>query len=68
MNGVEWKRIIPANIATATTTYSEQGHCSARIHPQGFEKGKTCIDCHKDIAHELPEFDEAEVNAILNED
>ena len=48
--------------------YSEQGHRSARIHPAGFEKGKTCIDCHKGIAHELPEFDEAEVNAILNAD
>ena len=47
--------------------YSEQGHRSARIHPQGFEKGKTCIDCHKGIAHELPEFDEAEVNALLEE-
>jgi len=32
-----------------------------RRHLQGEQEGKTCIDCHKGIAHELPEeFLEAE--------
>lgn len=33
----------------------------ARKHKKMREKGQTCIDCHKGVAHELPEeFDEAE--------
>ena len=34
--------------------YSVQGRRASRIHQQGFEKGETCIDCHKGIAHSLP--------------
>jgi cytochrome c-type protein NapC len=34
--------------------YSMQGRRASRIHQQGFEKGETCIDCHKGIAHSLP--------------
>ena len=29
-------------------------------HPEAMEKGKTCIDCHKGIAHKLPEDYEAD--------
>ncbi len=45
--------------------YSEQGRRSASIHEKGFDEGKTCIDCHKGVAHELPAFDEEAVNAEL---
>ncbi len=34
--------------------YSVQQRRASRIHQQGFEKGETCIDCHKGIAHSLP--------------
>jgi cytochrome c-type protein NapC len=34
--------------------YSVQGRRASRIHQQGFDKGETCIDCHKGIAHSLP--------------
>jgi cytochrome c-type protein NapC len=34
--------------------YSVQQRRASRIHQQGFEKGETCIDCHKGIAHALP--------------
>lgn len=34
--------------------YSLQGDRPARMHPQAFDEGKTCIDCHKGIAHQLP--------------
>ena len=27
---------------------------SADRHEEGFDEGKTCIDCHKGIAHKLP--------------
>jgi cytochrome c-type protein NapC len=44
---------------------SEQGRRSSRIHEEGFESGKTCIDCHKGVAHELPQMDLDKVNAEL---
>jgi cytochrome c-type protein NapC len=34
--------------------YTEQGNRAARMHPKAFDEGKTCIDCHKGIAHQLP--------------
>jgi cytochrome c-type protein NapC len=35
--------------------FEAQERVSARRHKKGFEEGKTCIDCHKGIAHHLPE-------------
>ncbi len=40
--------------------YSEQGRRSSRIHEKGFSEGETCIDCHKGVAHQLPELAEAD--------
>jgi cytochrome c-type protein NapC len=34
--------------------YSKQDRYAARRHQRGFEQGKTCIDCHHGVAHELP--------------
>lgn len=34
--------------------YSMQGARANRLHQKGFDEGKTCIDCHKGIAHSLP--------------
>lgn len=44
---------------------SEQGRRSSRIHEEGFSADKTCIDCHKGIAHNLPMMDMDKVNAEL---
>ena len=33
---------------------TEQGRRAAKTHPVAYEKGMTCIDCHKGIAHQLP--------------
>jgi len=33
----------------------KQDRYSVRRHKKGIEKGETCIDCHKGVAHELPE-------------
>ena len=46
---------------------SEQDRSARKKHAKAPERGKTCIDCHKGIAHEYPsrpkEEDEAEVAA-----
>ena len=34
--------------------YSKQARRANKAHPKGFDEGKTCIDCHKGIAHRLP--------------
>lgn len=38
--------------------YGEQGRRAANMHQQGVAEGKTCIDCHKGIAHALPPIDQ----------
>jgi len=38
--------------------YAEQRSRSARMHQTGLDEGKTCIDCHKGIAHSLPAIDQ----------
>ena len=37
---------------------TEQGRRAARTHPVAFAEGKTCIDCHKGIAHQLPPIEQ----------
>ena len=34
--------------------YARQGRRAVKSHTKGFDAGKTCIDCHKGIAHSLP--------------
>ncbi len=36
--------------------YTEQGRRAIDQHTKGFKEGKTCIDCHKGIAHSLPDM------------
>jgi cytochrome c-type protein NapC len=38
-----------------------QARFAARIHRDGIGEGKTCIDCHKGIAHHLPAADTVEI-------
>ena len=38
--------------------YAEQNKRSAATHQEAFNQGKTCIDCHKGIAHTLPEIEQ----------
>lgn len=44
-----------------------QGRRGRAEHEEGFAKGQTCIDCHKGIAHELPNMAEVEPSAVLNQ-
>jgi cytochrome c-type protein NapC len=36
--------------------FTEQGRRAVKAHSTGLDSGKTCIDCHKGIAHELPDM------------
>jgi cytochrome c-type protein NapC len=38
--------------------YMEQNKRSSVTHQTAFNEGKTCIDCHKGIAHTLPEIEQ----------
>ena len=38
--------------------YVKQGRRAVAEHQAGLDAGKTCIDCHKGIAHELPAIPE----------
>lgn len=38
--------------------YATQNQRSGQQHQKGFEEGKTCIDCHKGIAHTLPPIEQ----------
>ena len=42
--------------------YEKQDMVAMALHMEGFEAGKTCIDCHKGVAHKLPEGYEVEID------
>ena len=39
--------------------YAAQNRRSAKAHQTGLNEGQTCIDCHKGIAHRLPNVEQA---------
>lgn len=39
---------------TEKMAFDQQHQKAAEYHQNAFEEGKTCIDCHKGIAHSLP--------------
>lgn len=43
--------------------YTVQGRRAVNQHTKGFDEGKTCIDCHKGIAHSLPDMHEVDPTA-----
>ena len=45
--------------------YVSQGRRAVDAHTEGFDQGKTCIDCHKGIAHQLPDMYEEDPSAVL---
>jgi len=40
--------------------FTYQGRRAVNQHSKGLEEGKTCIDCHKGIAHQLPDMREVD--------
>jgi len=56
-----WAKMKASDSATCRSCHSydamnfeEQGKSAAKRHPRAMEEGKTCIDCHKGIAHKEP--------------
>lgn len=47
--------------------YTEQGRRAINQHQKGLDKGKTCIDCHKGIAHSLPAMYEEDPSAAVGQ-
>jgi cytochrome c-type protein NapC len=45
--------------------FTRQGRRAVPQHIEGFEAGKTCIDCHKGIAHSLPAMYEVDPSAAI---
>jgi cytochrome c-type protein NapC len=39
--------------------YVKQSRRSAQMHQEGLNAGQTCIDCHKGVAHRLPNVEQA---------
>ncbi len=44
--------------------YTKQQRRAMKNHIKGFDEGKTCIDCHKGIAHSLPALYEVDPSAV----
>lgn len=44
-----------------------QGRRAIKQHSASFDNGQTCIDCHKGIAHELPDMYSEDPSAVLME-
>jgi cytochrome c-type protein NapC len=38
--------------------FTEQGRRAVNTHSVAFSQGKTCIDCHKGIAHQLLQIEQ----------
>lgn len=45
--------------------YPSQGRRAVKQHIEGLAGGQTCIDCHKGIAHELPDMFQDDSSAVL---
>ncbi|MDH5393541.1 MAG: NapC/NirT family cytochrome c [Gammaproteobacteria bacterium] len=45
--------------------FTDQGRRGMQQHEKGLEAGKTCIDCHKGIAHSLPAMFEVDPSAAV---
>lgn len=45
--------------------FGEQGRRAIAQHSEGLEEGKTCIDCHKGIAHQLPDMRDVDPTSVI---
>jgi len=47
--------------------FVEQGRRAVTAHSEGLDAGKTCIDCHKGIAHELPDMHDVDPGSSIGD-
>jgi len=47
--------------------YPSQGRRAVAQHSVGLEEGQTCIDCHKGVAHSLPDMHDEDPTIVVGE-
>ncbi len=47
--------------------YTTQSRRAYKRHIKGFDEGQTCIDCHKGIAHQLPDMHDVDASVVLGQ-
>ncbi|MCK5396238.1 MAG: NapC/NirT family cytochrome c [Gammaproteobacteria bacterium] len=47
--------------------FGEQGRRAVNSHAKALDTGKTCIDCHKGIAHELPDMHDVDPGSSIGD-
>jgi cytochrome c-type protein NapC len=47
--------------------FGEQGRRAINSHSKALDTGKTCIDCHKGIAHELPDMHDVDPGSSIGD-
>ena len=47
--------------------FTAQGRRAMNRHSVGLEEGQTCIDCHKGIAHRLPDMHEVDPTIVVGQ-
>ena len=47
--------------------YTVQGRRAYKRHIKGFDEGQTCIDCHKGVAHQLPDMHDVDVSVVVGQ-
>lgn len=47
--------------------YASQQRRAMDQHSKGFDEGKTCIDCHKGVAHSLPNMSEVDQSSVVGD-
>jgi hypothetical protein len=47
--------------------FTTQGRRAMSGHSVGLEEGQTCIDCHKGIAHRLPDMHEVDPTVVVGQ-
>jgi len=45
--------------------FVEQGRRAVKQHSEGLDSGKTCIDCHQGVAHQLPDMRDVDSSAVI---
>ena len=45
--------------------FTKQGRRAVAQHQRGIDEGLTCIDCHKGIAHSLPDMSGVDASAVV---
>ncbi len=45
--------------------FVEQGRRAVKQHSEGLDSGKTCIDCHRGVAHQLPDMREVDSTTVI---